>query len=66
MRDVLRIARSRDEFLALIADALEERDPEAARRRQQSVAGGTWDARAEWVSEIIEKALAAKEKPSLV
>ncbi|HEY0322803.1 MAG TPA: glycosyltransferase [Pyrinomonadaceae bacterium] len=61
MRDVLRIARSRDQFLQLVNDALEEHDPEAARRRQSSVMSGTWDARAEWVSGIIEKALAAKK-----
>jgi glycosyltransferase involved in cell wall biosynthesis len=62
MSDVLRIARDRDQFLQLVQDALEERDPEAARARQSSVMNGTWDARAEWVSEIIEKALAAKNK----
>jgi glycosyltransferase involved in cell wall biosynthesis len=61
MGDVLRIARSRDQFLQLIQDALEERDPEAARARQSAVMDGTWDARAEWVSGIIEKTLAAKE-----
>jgi glycosyltransferase involved in cell wall biosynthesis len=58
MADVLRIARSRDEFLSLVADALHERNPEAASRRQAAVAEGTWDARAEWVSELIEKKLA--------
>ncbi|MDQ3918449.1 MAG: glycosyltransferase [Acidobacteriota bacterium] len=58
MRDVLRIARSREEFFRLVEDALTERDPEAARKRQASVAGGTWDARAEWVSGLIEEALA--------
>jgi glycosyltransferase involved in cell wall biosynthesis len=62
MRDVLRIARSRDEFLHLIGEALEERNPEAARMRQSAVLSGTWDARAEWVSEIIEKALAEKAR----
>jgi glycosyltransferase involved in cell wall biosynthesis len=65
MSEVLRIARSRDQFLELINDALEERDPEAARRRQSSVMSGTWDARAEWVSGIIEKALAEKEQARL-
>ena len=60
MRDVLRIARSRDQFLQLVQDALDEREPEAARLRQARVMSGTWDARAEWVSEVIEKALAAK------
>jgi glycosyltransferase involved in cell wall biosynthesis len=65
MRAVLRIARSRDQFLQLIQDALEERDPGAARLRQSSVMSGTWDARAEWVSGIIERALAEKEKARL-
>ncbi|MBA3765990.1 MAG: glycosyltransferase [Acidobacteria bacterium] len=57
MKDVLRIARSRDDFLSLIQDSLDERGDERARARQASVAHGTWDARAEWVSELIEKAL---------
>jgi glycosyltransferase involved in cell wall biosynthesis len=60
MRDVLRIARSREDFFRLVEDALAESDPEAARKRQASVAGGTWDARAEWVSGLIEEALAKK------
>jgi glycosyltransferase involved in cell wall biosynthesis len=61
MRDVLRIARSREDFLRLVEDALSESDPEAARARQAAVAGGTWDARAEWVSGLIENALAKKQ-----
>jgi glycosyltransferase involved in cell wall biosynthesis len=61
MRDVLRIARSRDDFLRLVADALDERDAEAPHRRQAAVMGGTWDARAEWVSERIEKAVASRQ-----
>jgi glycosyltransferase involved in cell wall biosynthesis len=60
MKDVLRIARSRDEFLRLIEDALTETDPELAVRRQASVSSGTWDARAEWVSELIEQTLTKK------
>ena len=60
MRDVLRIARSRDDFLWLVQDALNEHDEEAARARQAAVANGTWDARAEWVSDLIEEALARK------
>jgi glycosyltransferase involved in cell wall biosynthesis len=60
MKDVLRIARSRDDFIALVEDALRETDPELSRKRQASVAGGTWDARAEWVSELIEQVLARK------
>jgi glycosyltransferase involved in cell wall biosynthesis len=61
MSDVLRIARSRDEFFRLVAEALEEKDPEAARKRQAAVAQGTWDARAEWVSELIETKLAERK-----
>jgi glycosyltransferase involved in cell wall biosynthesis len=60
MADVLRIARSRDDFLRLVEDALEEEGDEKARARQASVMNGTWDARAEWVSELIEEALAEK------
>ena len=55
MQDVLRIARSRDDFMKLVEDALSENDPAAPARRQAAVASGTWDARAEWVSELIEK-----------
>ncbi|HEY0385189.1 MAG TPA: glycosyltransferase, partial [Pyrinomonadaceae bacterium] len=61
MKDVLRIARSRDDFLRLVEEALGERDDcEAARARQSAVAGGTWDARAQWISDLIERALAEK------
>jgi glycosyltransferase involved in cell wall biosynthesis len=61
MRDVLRIARSRDDFLRLVEEALAETDGSAAHARQAAVMGGTWDARAEWVSELIEKAVASKQ-----
>ncbi len=61
MRDVLRIARSRDDFLRLVEDALNEEGDERARARQAAVATGTWDARAEWVSGLIEEALARKK-----
>jgi glycosyltransferase involved in cell wall biosynthesis len=57
MRDVLRIARSRDEFFRMVAEAIDERNPAAARKRQASVMDGTWDARAEWVSNLIEEKL---------
>ena len=57
MRDVLRIARSRDQFLSLVEDALNETDPGTRKRRQEAVAGGTWDARAEFVSRLIEEKL---------
>jgi glycosyltransferase involved in cell wall biosynthesis len=55
MSYVLRIARTRDDFMKLVEDALQETDPAAPTRRQAAVASGTWDARAEWVSELIEK-----------
>jgi glycosyltransferase involved in cell wall biosynthesis len=58
MKDVLRIARSSEDFMQLVEEALGEREPEAVRRRQRAVAGGTWDARAEWVSNLIENKLA--------
>jgi glycosyltransferase involved in cell wall biosynthesis len=61
MRDVLRIARSREDFLALVEDALRESDPQASGKRQAAVKDGTWDARAEWVSGLIDKTLAEKE-----
>jgi glycosyltransferase involved in cell wall biosynthesis len=61
MRDVLRIARSREDFFRLVEDALAEHDDEAASLRQASVKEGTWDARAEWVSNLIEAALAKRD-----
>ncbi|MEP6919475.1 MAG: glycosyltransferase [bacterium] len=57
MGEVLRIARSRDQFLELVAEALRESDPEARNRRQDAVVNGTWENRAEWVSGLIEKTL---------
>jgi glycosyltransferase involved in cell wall biosynthesis len=61
---VLRIARSREEFLRLVEDALAEEGDEPASARQNAVSDGTWDARAEWVSGIIEKALDDKSPKS--
>ncbi|HEV8426367.1 MAG TPA: glycosyltransferase [Pyrinomonadaceae bacterium] len=61
MRDVLRIARTRDDFFRLVEEALHDNDPAAAAARQAAVASGTWDARAEWVSGLIEKVLAEKD-----
>src|SRR5262245_42609974 len=57
LKDVLRIARSREEFLRLVDEALSETDDSLALKRQASVASGTWDARAEWVSGLIEGVL---------
>jgi glycosyltransferase involved in cell wall biosynthesis len=60
MADVLRIARTRDQFLSLVEEALNESDPQAGLRRQAAVSQGTWDARAEWVSQLIEQKLREK------
>ncbi len=60
MGQVLRIARSHDDWFRLVQEALAEKDPAAVRARQAAVAGGTWDARAEWVSGLIEDTLKAK------
>lgn len=54
MCDVIRIARSSDEFIRHIEDSLNESNPEKARVRQAAVQSGTWDARAEWISDLIE------------
>src|SRR3979409_2145730 len=56
MSEVLRIGRSRDQFLQLVEEALREEGTEAAQARQNAVRKGTWDARAEWVSDLIEQA----------
>ncbi len=62
MSNVLRIARSRDRFMELVADALKEEGRDQMDARQDAVRNGTWDARAEWVSGLIEQAL--KSVPS--
>jgi glycosyltransferase involved in cell wall biosynthesis len=62
MGEVLRIARTRDDFLRLVEEALGEYDPALKEKRQAAVSGGTWDARAEWVGGLIDKVLAAKAK----
>jgi hypothetical protein len=41
----------------LVDEALTENDPSLAAKRQASVASGTWHARAEWVSGLIEGVL---------
>jgi glycosyltransferase involved in cell wall biosynthesis len=62
MSNVLRIGRTREEFLRLVEEALREDDPEARKRRQAAVASGTWEARAELVSSLIEKVLVNRDK----
>jgi len=54
MSDVLRIGRSREQFLDLVDEALREKDDARVQARQDAVRDGTWDARAEWVSDLIE------------
>ena len=61
MSAVLRIGRSRDQFLELVDEALREEGMELMKARQDAVRDGTWDARAEWVSDLIEGALGEKE-----
>jgi len=61
MSDVIRIGRSRDEFLRLVEDALADKEPAKAAARQAAVKGGTWDARAEWLSELIESKMRAAD-----
>jgi glycosyltransferase involved in cell wall biosynthesis len=60
MSEVLRIGRTHDQFLELVSEALQENGNELMKARQDSVRDGTWDARAEWVSDLIETALSAK------
>jgi hypothetical protein len=62
MSEVLRIGRTREDFLRLIDDALVEKGSELKRARQAAVQHGTWDARAEWVSDLIEQALEAEKE----
>jgi len=62
MSDVLRIARSREQFLQLVEEALREDDPGMREKRQAAVAGGTWDDRAEFMSKLIERALGTTDK----
>ena len=61
MRDVLRIADDKHEFLRHIEDALAERGEDAKMRRQASVADLTWDAQAARVNHLIEEALISRE-----
>jgi glycosyltransferase involved in cell wall biosynthesis len=57
MGDVLRIARSRDQFLQLVEEALRDDDPVMKERRQAAVSSGTWEARATFAGDLIEKIL---------
>jgi hypothetical protein len=44
----------------LVDEALREDGAAQAQSRQDAVRDGTWDARAEWVSDLIEQALMEK------
>ena len=43
-----------------VDEALREQGTELAEKRQAAVRDGTWDARAEWVSDLIERKLKGK------
>jgi Arc/MetJ-type ribon-helix-helix transcriptional regulator len=60
MSEVLRIGRSRDQFLQLVDEALREEGTELLKARQEAVRNGTWNARAEWISGLIEQKLREK------
>ncbi|HYW69539.1 MAG TPA: glycosyltransferase [Pyrinomonadaceae bacterium] len=64
MSEVLRIGRTRAQFLQLIDEALDEKDEVRTRARQDAVRNGTWDARAEWVSDLIEAAMSSAPSDS--
>ena len=63
MSNVLRIARNREQFMILVDEALRETGVEQAQARQNAVRVGTWDARAEWVSGLIEEKLEFNDEP---
>jgi len=65
MSEVLRIGRSHGQFLELVDEALREEGTAAAQARQDAVRDGTWDARAEWVSDLIEQTLREKAEPAV-
>jgi hypothetical protein len=48
----------------LVEEALREEGTAQAQARQDAVRDGTWDARAEWVSDLIERALSARQQLS--
>ncbi len=62
LSSVLRIGRTREQFLQLVGEALLEEGTELRVARQNAVKDGTWDARAEWVSDLIEEGLKKKHK----
>jgi glycosyltransferase involved in cell wall biosynthesis len=62
MGDVIRIARTREDFLQNVEEALSEDDETLVAARQRSVRNGTWRARADWVSDLILQAESIRSK----
>ncbi|MBI2910202.1 MAG: glycosyltransferase [Chloroflexi bacterium] len=58
--DVVRIADSREEFLAMIEKGLKDYGPEAVARRRAVAAQNSWDERAKLAWGVIERHLAGK------
>jgi len=57
---ILRVSRGIDDFIAKVEDALTNDSEEKREARQHAVKEGTWDARAEEVSQAIEELLQSK------
>jgi glycosyltransferase involved in cell wall biosynthesis len=55
--DVVRIARSHDEFLALIAEAMDDNSPEVIAKRAAVAQENTWDHRVEEIHRILDQRL---------
>lgn len=58
-RHAVRIASTPKEFLEQIEDVLAGEEPDAQRRRQQAVAGLTWDARVEEILSVVRHRIAS-------
>ncbi len=63
--DVVRVARSSEDFLGHLRLAAEERDEALVARRRAHAASNTWEQRAEQISEGIVGALRARERGAL-
>lgn len=59
-KDVVRIARTKEEFLAMIEESLNDYSPEAVARRRAVAAQNSWDALVQRVWDIIERHLGEK------
>ena len=60
MNGILRIARDYDEFIRKVEDALQNDSEKKRTERQAAVAGSTWDARTEEVSDDIMRIIASR------